>query len=78
MRDVVTEGTADTLGFGPDIYAKTGTGDVQGQGEPDSWMVAFDPDENVAIAALVVNGGDGAPGGRPGGQDVLRRVPPLT
>jgi Penicillin binding protein transpeptidase domain len=60
MRDVVTEGTAETLGLGPDIYAKTGTADVQGQGEPDSWMVAFDPDENIAIAALVVDGGDGA------------------
>jgi hypothetical protein len=60
MRDVVTEGTADNLGFGPDIYAKTGTADVAGQGEPDSWIVAFDPDENVAIAALVINGGDGA------------------
>ena len=60
MRDVVTEGTAETLGFGTDIYAKTGTADVEGQGEPDSWMVAFDPDEDVAIAALAVNGGGGA------------------
>ncbi len=60
MRDVVTEGTAANIGFGPDIYAKTGTADIQGQDEPDSWMVAFDPDENVAIAALVVNAGDGA------------------
>jgi hypothetical protein len=31
MRDVVTEGTAAGIGFGPDVYAKTGTADVQGQ-----------------------------------------------
>jgi cell division protein FtsI/penicillin-binding protein 2 len=60
MRDVVAEGTADNLGFGPDIYAKTGTADVQGQDNPDAWMVAFDPDEDVAIAALVVDAGGGA------------------
>ena len=62
MRDVVTDGTAANLGFGPDIYAKTGTADVQGQSEPDSWMVAFDPGEDVAIAALAVNAGGGAQG----------------
>ena len=60
MRDVVTDGTAANLGFGPGIYAKTGTADVQGQSEPDSWMVAFDPGEDVAIAALAVNAGGGA------------------
>lgn len=60
MRDVVTEGTAASLGLGPDVYAKTGTADIQGQGEPNSWMVAFDPAEDVAIAALVVNAGDGS------------------
>jgi hypothetical protein len=60
MRDVVTNGTAANLGFGPGIYAKTGTADVQGQPDPDSWMVAFDPNEDVAIAALAVNAGGGA------------------
>jgi hypothetical protein len=60
MRDVVTEGTAAGIGLGPDIYAKTGTADVQGQGQANSWMVAFDPDKDVAIAALVVNAGSGA------------------
>jgi len=60
MRDVVTEGTAADLGFGPGVYAKTGTADIDGQGMPNSWMVAFDPDEDVAIAALVVNAGYGA------------------
>jgi cell division protein FtsI/penicillin-binding protein 2 len=60
MRDVVTEGTADTIGFGSDVYAKTGTADIQGQEKPDSWLVAFAPDKDVAIAALVVNAGYGA------------------
>jgi cell division protein FtsI/penicillin-binding protein 2 len=60
MRDVVTEGTAASIGLGPDVYAKTGTADVQGQDEPNSWMVAFDPGEDVAIAALVVNAGYGS------------------
>src|SRR6185437_5142154 len=60
MRDVVTEGTAASIGLGPDIYAKTGTADVQGQDEPNSWMVAFDPDKDIAIAAMVLNAGYGA------------------
>ena len=60
MRDVVTEGTAESIGFGPGVYAKTGTADVQGQDQPNSWMVAFDPDQDVAIAALVLNAGYGA------------------
>lgn len=60
MRDVVTEGTAAKIGFGSGVYAKTGTADIQGQDNPNSWMVAFDPDEDVAVAALVVNAGPGA------------------
>jgi hypothetical protein len=60
MRDVVTEGTAAGIGLGPDVYAKTGTADVQGQNKPNSWMVAFSPDKDVAIAALVLNAGSGA------------------
>ena len=60
MRDVVTEGTAASIGFGPDVYAKTGTADVRGQEQPNSWMVAFALDKNVAVAALVINAGYGA------------------
>jgi cell division protein FtsI/penicillin-binding protein 2 len=60
MRDVVTEGTAAGIGLGPGVYAKTGTADVQGQDAPNSWMVAFDPDKDVAVAALVINAGYGA------------------
>jgi cell division protein FtsI/penicillin-binding protein 2 len=60
MRDVVTEGTAAGIGLGPDVYAKTGTADVQGQGQPNSWIVAFAPGKDVAVAALVLNAGYGA------------------
>ncbi|WP_232794228.1 penicillin-binding transpeptidase domain-containing protein [Pseudofrankia saprophytica] len=60
MRDVVTEGTAAGLGFGPTVYAKTGTADVDNQGQPNSWFVAFDPARDVAVACLVLNAGYGA------------------
>ncbi len=60
MRDVVTEGTAAGLGFGPTVYAKTGTADIQGQEQPNSWLIAFDPTKDIAVAALVVNAGYGA------------------
>jgi hypothetical protein len=60
MRAVVTQGTANGLGFGPTVYAKTGTADVVGQGQPNSWLVAFDPTKDIAVACLVVNAGYGA------------------
>jgi cell division protein FtsI/penicillin-binding protein 2 len=60
MRAVVTGGTAAGIGFGPDVYAKTGTADIVGQQQPNSWLVAFDPSKDVAIACLVVNAGYGA------------------
>ena len=60
MRAVVTEGTAEGIGFGPNIYAKTGTADIKGQDQPNSWLIAFDPDTDVAVACLVLNAGYGA------------------
>lgn len=59
MHAVVTSGTAASVGFGPGVYAKTGTADV-GQGRPDSWMIAFYPGKNVAVACLVPDAGYGA------------------
>ena len=50
MRAVVTSGTAAGLGFGPTVYAKTGTADIQGQDQPNSWLIAFDPTKDVAVA----------------------------
>jgi hypothetical protein len=60
MRAVVTSGTAEPIGFGPDVYAKTGTADIDGQGQPNSWLIAFDPSMDVAVGCLVVNAGYGA------------------
>jgi cell division protein FtsI/penicillin-binding protein 2 len=60
MREVVTSGTAAGIGFGPTVYAKTGTADIQGQDQPNSWLVAFDPTKDIAVACLVVNAGYGA------------------
>jgi Penicillin binding protein transpeptidase domain len=60
MRAVVTSGTAAGLGFGPTVYAKTGTADIQGQDQPNSWLIAFDPTKDIAVACLVVNAGYGA------------------
>jgi Penicillin binding protein transpeptidase domain len=60
MRAVVTSGTAAPIGFGPDVYAKTGTADINGQGQPNSWLIAFEPSMNIAVACLVVNAGYGA------------------
>jgi hypothetical protein len=60
MRAVVTSGTAAGLGFGPTVYAKTGTADIQGQEQPNSWLIAFDPTRDIAVCALVVNAGYGA------------------
>jgi hypothetical protein len=60
MREVVTSGTAAGIGFGADVYAKTGTAAIKGQDQPNSWLIAFDPAKDVAIACLVVNAGYGA------------------
>jgi Penicillin binding protein transpeptidase domain len=60
MLDVVTSGTAAGVGFAPGVYAKTGTADIQGQGQPNSWIIVFDPAKDVAVASLVVNAGYGA------------------
>ena len=60
MRAVVTSGTAEPIGFGPGIYAKTGTADIRGQGQPNSWLIAFDPSRDVAVGCLVLNAGYGA------------------
>jgi hypothetical protein len=60
MQAVVTSGTAASIGFGSGVYAKTGTAQIQGQEQPNSWLIAFDPARDVAVACLVVNAGYGA------------------
>jgi hypothetical protein len=60
MRAVVTSGTAAGLGFGPNVYAKTGTADIQNQEQPNSWLVAFDSAQDIAVGCLVLDAGYGA------------------
>jgi len=60
MRAVVTSGTAAGIGFGANVYAKTGTADIKGQEMPNSWLIAFDPTADIAVGCLVVNAGYGA------------------
>ena len=60
MHEVVTSGTAAGLGFGANVYAKTGTADIQNQGKPNSWLIAFDPSQDVAVGCLVLDAGYGA------------------
>ncbi len=60
MQAVVASGTAAGLGFGPNVYAKTGTADIQGQEAPNSWLIAFDPTKDIAVGCLVVDAGYGA------------------
>jgi hypothetical protein len=61
MRAVTQTGTAAGVfnGVGSAVYGKTGTADVGGQQQPNSWMVAFDPTLKVAIGCLVVDAGEG-------------------
>jgi hypothetical protein len=61
-------------GIGSAVYAKTGTADVGGQGQPNSWMVAFDPTKDVAIGCLVLDAGYGAAVAGPEVAAVLQRI----
>lgn len=64
MMRAVTQGGGTAAGvfdsISSAVYAKTGTADVSGQSQPNSWMVAFDPALNVAIGCVVLNAGYGA------------------
>jgi cell division protein FtsI/penicillin-binding protein 2 len=60
MREVVTTGTAAGVGFGASVIAKTGTADIQNQGKPNSWLIAYDSSQDLAVGCLVLNAGYGA------------------
>ncbi len=75
MRAVTqTGGTAAGVfdGVSSAVYGKTGTADVGGQQQPNSWMVVFDPTLNVAIGCLVLNAGYGADFAAPEAADALQ------
>jgi cell division protein FtsI/penicillin-binding protein 2 len=62
MREVVTSGTAAGVGFGAGVYGKTGTAEADANKDhnPNGWMIVFDPDKDLAIAAVVVDSNFGA------------------
>jgi hypothetical protein len=64
MMEAVTQAGGTAAGVfndvGSAVYGKTGTADVGGQQQPNSWMVVFDPTLNVAIGCLVLDAGYGA------------------
>lgn len=61
---------------GIDIGGKTGTAQLGGSQRPHAWFVGFAPADapRVAVAVLVVNGGDGAAVAAPIGGRVLARA----
>ncbi|MEV8096008.1 penicillin-binding transpeptidase domain-containing protein [Kitasatospora sp. NPDC085879] len=70
MRAVVTEGTARTPMAGiSDVYAKTGTAEVDGK-ETNAWFTAYRG--NLAVAAEVEGGGHGAQAAAPAAAKLLR------
>ncbi len=78
MMRAVTQagGTAAGVfdGVSSAVYGKTGTADVNGQGQPNSWMVVFDPTLNVAIGCLVLDAGYGADFAAPEAANVLQTL----
>ncbi|MBS2534695.1 hypothetical protein KGQ20_18140 [Catenulispora sp. NF23] len=60
MRGVITDGTATSLqGIAPTLGAKTGSAEPNPTDPTDSWMIAMDPQHDIAVSALVLNGGYG-------------------
>jgi cell division protein FtsI/penicillin-binding protein 2 len=78
MMQAVTQtgGTAAGVfdGVSSAVYGKTGTADVGGQQQPNSWMVVFDPTLNVAIGCVVLNAGYGASFAGPEEATVLQLI----
>jgi hypothetical protein len=78
MMRAVTQGGGTAAGVfngvSSAVYAKTGTATVHGQGQPNSWLVAFDPTLNVAVGCLVLSAGYGAAVAAPEVAAVLQQL----
>ena len=60
MRGVVSDGTAVSMkGISATLGAKTGSAEPDKTSVTDSWMIVMDPQNDIAVAALVLNGGFG-------------------
>jgi hypothetical protein len=75
MQGVITNGTATSLqGISPTLGAKTGSAEPNSKDVTDSWMIAMDPSKDVAVAALVLNGGFGNAKAGPAIADMLKKT----
>ena len=55
----------------PDRLRQDGTADIQNQGKPNSWLVAFDSAQDIAVGCLVLDAGYGAQYAAPEVQNFL-------
>jgi Penicillin binding protein transpeptidase domain len=77
MRAVVTysNGTAHGVGFGSGVYAKTGTADHGVAGTAaNSWIIVYDPTEDIAIGCVVLGGDFGAQSAGPEAKAVINAL----
>jgi hypothetical protein len=74
MREVITSGTAEAVGFGPGVYGKTGTAEAaaNANNNPNGWMIVFDPSEDIAVGCVVVDSNFGAQTAGPEANYVLK------
>ena len=76
MREVVTGGTAVSVGFGAGIYGKTGTAEAAANKDnnPNGWMIVFDPSQDLAIGCVVIDSNFGASTAGPETNYVLQHL----
>ena len=80
MRAVITEGTAEDVEFGADVYGKTGSAEFGEREDEDddldshAWFVGFDEGHDVAFAVLVEGGGSGGSVAAPLAADFLAEL----
>lgn len=74
MRDVVEEGTADSLsGLSYSVAGKTGSAEYQADGSSHGWFTCFAPadDPQIAVTVLIERGNTGAASAVPVARKVL-------
>ena len=76
MREVITSGTAVSVGFGAGIYGKTGTAEAAANKDnnPNGWMIVFDPAQDIAIGCVVIDSNFGASTAGPETNYVLQHL----
>jgi hypothetical protein len=75
MQGVIANGTATSLkGISPTLGAKTGSAEPNSKDVTDSWMIAMDPAKDIAVGALVLNGGFGNEKAGPAIAAMLKKI----